>query len=139
MHTVGLIVVLALLALQAGVQLGTQAYALPGLDQRHLGADTHGFANDLVANGQREVLVSPAAADGVYIGTADAAGLDLDLDVEIFEGLGDDLEEQLTRLFFAPAFFQFQTQLIPGSNMRVGGRLTSLLWKVVHVSGESTW
>ena len=97
MHTVRLIVVLALLALQAGVQLGAEAYALPRLDQRHLGTDTQSLANDLVANRQREVLVSPTAADGVHVGTADAAGLDLDLDVEIFEGLGDDLEEKSIR------------------------------------------
>lgn len=38
-HAVGLVIVLALLTLQAGVELGADADALTRLDQRDLGAD----------------------------------------------------------------------------------------------------
>jgi hypothetical protein len=92
MHTVGLIVILALLALQARVQLGAHTYALPGLDQRHLGPDTKSLPNDLVANSQREVLLAPAATDSVHIRTTNTASLDLDLDIKVLEGLGGNLE-----------------------------------------------
>ena len=99
MHAVGLIVVLALFALEAGIQLRTEAHALAGFHQRDFGPDSQGLANDLVADGQREVLVAPAAADGVHIGAADPAGLDLDLDIIVFEWLGRDLERGVNGSF----------------------------------------
>lgn len=48
-----------------------------------------------MANGQREVLLSPSTADSMHIGTADTARLDLDLDVKVLERLGDDLGDGL--------------------------------------------
>lgn len=47
---VRLIVILALAAVQARPGLGADADALPGLDERDLGADAEGLADDLVAN-----------------------------------------------------------------------------------------
>lgn len=39
-----------------------------------------------MSNGQGEVLVSPASADGVYITATHAAALDLDVDIMVTEG-----------------------------------------------------
>lgn len=90
-HTVGLIVILALLTLQARVQLSAHTYALPGLDQRHLGPDTESLPNDLVANSQREVLLAPASTDSVHIRATNTASLNLDLDIIILKGLRSNL------------------------------------------------
>lgn len=45
-----------------------------------------------MADAEGEVLAAPAAADGVNIRATDTAGDDLDLDIVILKGLGDDLE-----------------------------------------------
>ena len=45
-----------------------------------------------MTDAEGEFLVAPAAGDGVHIGGADAAGLDLNLDVVILEWFGYDLE-----------------------------------------------
>jgi hypothetical protein len=94
-HAVGLIVVLALLAFQAGIQLSAETHALTGLDQRHFGPNTQRLTNDLVANSQREVLGAPAAGDGVHVGAAHAAGVDGDVDVAVAEGLERQLPPSL--------------------------------------------
>jgi hypothetical protein len=91
-HAVGLVVVFTLFAFEARVELGAEAHTLAGLHQRDLGPDTQSFANDLVTDAEGEVLVAPAAGDGVHVGGADAAGLDLNLDVVILERFGYDLE-----------------------------------------------
>lgn len=40
---------------------------------------------------ERELLLSPAAADGVVVAAADTARLDLDIDIVVAEGLGLEL------------------------------------------------
>jgi hypothetical protein len=105
---VGLVIVLALLALQAGVELGADADALARLDQSDLGPDAQGLANDLVADAEGEALAAPAAADGVDIGAADAAGLDLDLDIVVLEGLGRDLEGGVS---ISPRFLELSSRV----------------------------
>lgn len=84
---VRLVVVLALAALEARPRLGADADALAGLDQGDLGADAQGLADDLVADGQGEVLVAPASGDRVDVAAADAARLDLDLYIIVAKGL----------------------------------------------------
>jgi hypothetical protein len=52
-----------------------------------------------VTDAEGEFLVAPAAGDGVHIGGADAAGLDLNLDVVILEWFGYDLEAGVSKAF----------------------------------------
>ena len=40
-----------------------------------------------VSYGKREVLLSPASADGVYITATDTAALNLDIDIVVTKGL----------------------------------------------------
>lgn len=104
---VGLVVILALSAVEAGVALSSDTHALAFLDQGHLGADTDGRSNDFldcqldpvshwvccrtVANREGELLVAPATVNGVYIASADTAALDLDIDIIVAKGLGLEL------------------------------------------------
>lgn len=44
-----------------------------------------------MTDAQREVLLSPTAADRVQIAGADSAGLNLDIDIVIAKGLGGQL------------------------------------------------
>lgn len=41
-----------------------------------------------VTDAEGEVLLAPAAGDGVKVAAADAAGFDLDVDIVVFEWLG---------------------------------------------------
>lgn len=41
-----------------------------------------------MTDAEGEVLLAPAAGDGVKVAAADAAGFDLDVDIVVFEWLG---------------------------------------------------
>lgn len=83
---VRLIVVLALLTLQARVYLGTDANTLADLSESNLLADLEDLANDFVSNSQRVGAAAPVARDSVHVAGADAAALDLDVDIVRAEG-----------------------------------------------------
>lgn len=85
---VGLVVILALTALEARIHLSTSTDAVANLGQRHLVADTDNLADNLVTDGQRVGAFTPVAADGVTVAGADAAALDLDVDVVVAKGTG---------------------------------------------------
>ena len=44
-----------------------------------------------MSDAEREVLWSPAACDGVNVAAADAASVDLDIDIVVAEGFRDEL------------------------------------------------
>lgn len=85
---VRLIVVLALLALQARVHLSTDTDALADLGHGDLLANLEDLANDLVADSERVRAASPVAGDGVHVAGADTAALDLDVDIVRAKGAG---------------------------------------------------
>lgn len=73
---------LALRALETRPDLGSDAHAVSLFDARADGlADLDSFANHLMADAEWPFVVTPAARDGVDIGTAHAAGLDLHVDI----------------------------------------------------------
>ena len=82
-----LLVCLAVLARQVGADLRTNTHAVADLDGLHVLADLDSLADDLVADANGERAAAPAAVDGVDIAAADAAAVDGDVDVAVFEGL----------------------------------------------------
>ena len=91
MGAVVLVLALAQVALQACPDLGTDTDAVSLLNERNVLADTHSLADDLVANAEGSLEITPATRDCVNIGSADAAALNLDIDVVTLEGLGCEL------------------------------------------------
>lgn len=81
MSAVCLIVVLALAALQAGVNLSSNTNSLSLLGERHLGPNPEDLADDLVSYGERIRTGAPVTADGVPITGADTTALNLDIDI----------------------------------------------------------
>lgn len=91
MRAIVLIVALALRALEARPDLRSDADAVADLDRLDGGPDFHGLADDLVADADGRGRVAPAARDGVHVGAADAAALDLDVDIVVTKLLGLEL------------------------------------------------
>jgi len=87
-RAVVLLVRLAVVAGQVGLDLGAYTDAVADFDGRDIFADLDGLADDLVADAewQRDIF-APAAGDGVDVGGADSAGVNGDVDVAVFEGL----------------------------------------------------
>lgn len=82
---------LAKLALEARVDCRTDPDAISNLDGGHLTADLDGFADDLVPDTHWQRAASPPTSDSVHIRTADPTGIDLDVDVPVFEFLRGEL------------------------------------------------
>ena len=91
MRTVVLVVRLAKLALQTGTDLSTNTNTVSNLDGCHLVADFDSLADDFVTDTDWERAFAPAASDGMDIGAADSAALNLDVDVTVFELLRFEL------------------------------------------------
>ena len=91
MRAVVLIVALALFALQAGPNLCSHTNSIADLDGLHLVSDLDGFADNLVADTDRQRTVTPTTVDGVDIGTAHTAALDADIDIVVVKLLGLEL------------------------------------------------
>jgi hypothetical protein len=85
---VGLVVVLALLALQAAVDLSTNTDTLSNLGEGDLGANLDDLADNLVTDGERVRAVTPVTVDLVHVTGADTAALNLDINVLLVEGTG---------------------------------------------------
>ena len=85
MGAVVLLICFTELALQACLDLSAHANAVSNLDRGHFVSDFDGFTNDFVADANGERAVSPSASDGVYIGSAYTAALNLDVDVPVLE------------------------------------------------------
>jgi hypothetical protein len=85
---VGLIVVLALMALKTRPNLGTSTDTVADLSESDLITNTENLANNLVAYGERIRAAAPVTADGVAIAGADTAALDLDVDIVLAKGTG---------------------------------------------------
>lgn len=91
MRTIILLICLTDAALQTSLDLRTHTNAITHFHGRDLGANFHRFANHLVAHADREGALAPAAADGVDIGATDAAGVNLNVYIIVFEGFGFEL------------------------------------------------
>ena len=91
-RAVVLVLVLAHVALEARPHLGADADPVAYFDAAlDVLADLHGLADHLVADAERALEVTPAAGACVHVAAADAAALDLDVDVAVLEGLGIEL------------------------------------------------
>ena len=88
MRAVVLVVSLAELALQAGPDLRSNTNTVSDLDGCHLLADLDSLTNDFVTDADWERAIAPTASDCMDIRAADAAALDLDVDVTVFKFLG---------------------------------------------------
>lgn len=95
MRTIVLIIGLAHFALQASPNLSANTDTVSDLDGRYLFTNLDGLTNDFVSDTEWERGFSPAAGDGMDVGTAHTAGLNLDINVTIFEGLCFELENLL--------------------------------------------
>lgn len=91
MRTIVLVVALALRALETGPDLGADTDTIALLDVLDGLADLDRLPDNLVAYADRGMGLAPAAGDGVDIGTADAAALNLDVDVVVAKDLGLEL------------------------------------------------
>ncbi|KAI7197850.1 alcohol dehydrogenase [Hortaea werneckii] len=72
---------LAVGAGQVSLNLRTDTDTVTFLDGLHVLADPDSLANDLVADAERHRGVTPAAIDGVQVGSADTAALNGDIDI----------------------------------------------------------
>lgn len=88
MLAVRLVLVLALVALQARPDLSTDTDSLADLGESDFGTDAHDLADDFVSDGQRVRAVAPVAADGVAVTGADTAAFCLDIHVVVAKGSG---------------------------------------------------
>ena len=86
-----LVVVFALLAFEARPDLSADSNSVSDLDRLHLVANLDCMSNDFVADDEWEGSFAPAAIDGVDIATADAAAVNLDIDVVVAELLWFEL------------------------------------------------
>jgi hypothetical protein len=85
---VGLIVILALTAVQTRPDLGTSTDTVADLCERDLVANTKNLANDLVADSKRVRAFTPVSADGMAITGANTTALDLDVYIVLAKGTG---------------------------------------------------
>jgi hypothetical protein len=83
--------ILADIALEAGPYLGADADTIALLDVLDVLSDVDGTADDFVADTEGAFKISPSAGDRVDVRAADAAALDFDVDVVVFERLGFQL------------------------------------------------
>lgn len=83
---VGLVVVLALLALEAAVNLSTDTDTLADLCESDLVTDANDLADDLVADSKRVRARAPVTVDLVHVTGADTAALNLNVDILWVEG-----------------------------------------------------
>ena len=103
MRTIVLIVTLALWALQASPDLSANTNSIADLSCLDFGSDLDSTADNFVADADRERSFTPAAIDGVDVGTTDAAAFDLDVDVVVTEFLCFELrisQNQLAQVEF---------------------------------------
>lgn len=87
MWAIVLVVALALRALQARPDLSTNTGTVANLECRDLRSNFYDLADNLVADSNGCWGFTPASCDGVHIGTADTAALDLDVDIVLTECL----------------------------------------------------
>lgn len=85
---VGLIVVLALTAVQTRPDLGTSTDTVADLCERDLVTNTKNLANNLVADSKRVGAFTPVSTDGMAITGADTTALDLDVYIVLAKGTG---------------------------------------------------
>lgn len=85
---VGFVVVVALTALAARPNLGTDTNTLANLSEGDLGSDAENLADDLVSNSQRIGAVTPVAANSVPVTGTNTTALDLDVDIIVAKGAG---------------------------------------------------
>ncbi len=91
MGTVVLVVALALFALQARPDLGSNTDAVSVFAAGHLVASFDDMANDLVTDTDGQRNFTPASVDAVDVRAANAAALDLNVKIVGAELLGFEL------------------------------------------------
>ena len=135
-----LIVRLADFTLKAGSDLSTYAHAIADFDSRNLVANTNGLANDLVADAKWQRSISPTSSDGVDIRTANTAGINLDVNVTLFEGLCLVLSQSGQSMPHVAGRFQTRLFLLKIAPFvkRVDHEAFELIW-VRHPEISVTW
>lgn len=96
-RAVVLLVRLAVVAGEIGLDLSANADAVADLDCLHVLADLDGFADDLVADADWQWALAPSAGDRVDIAATDTAALNSDVDVAVLEWLELELCDALVR------------------------------------------
>lgn len=91
MGTVVLVGGLADVTLETAPYLSAYTDPISFFDVLDLFTHPDGFPNNLVTDTERPLEVSPPAGEGVDVGAAHAAALNLDVDVVLLEGLGGEL------------------------------------------------
>ena len=93
-HHVGAVVLLIAFAIDAShvrLDLSSHTDAVADFDGGDILADLDRAADDFVADAQRERDFAPAAGDRVDVAAADAAGIDCNVNVAVFERLEFEL------------------------------------------------
>ena len=93
MRAVVLVVLLADVTLQAGLNLSSHANTVSDLDGLDLVADLDRMANDFVTDAKGERAATPTSADGVDVTGANTASLNGNVDVVVLEWLWLELRK----------------------------------------------
>ena len=91
MWAVVLIVILAVITLQARPNLSSYAHSVADLDCLNFVADCDRMTDDLMTDAYRQGSFAPTSVDQVYIAAADTTAFDLDIDVVVAELLWFEL------------------------------------------------
>ncbi len=83
MWAVVLVVILAVVTLQARPDLSSYAHSIANLHRLDFGADLDSMANDFVTDADRQWSFTPASVDQMYVGAADTTAFDLDVDIVV--------------------------------------------------------
>lgn len=88
MRTVVLVGALALGTFQARPYLCADTHTVAYFDDGHVLANLDSLSDNLVAYAKGTLVIAPAARDGVHIGAAYTASLDLNINIPVAKGLG---------------------------------------------------
>lgn len=94
MRAVVLVVGLADLALETGLDLSADTDTVANFTGRHFVANLDHFPNDFMTHANGQWAFAPAASDCMDVGAADTACFDLNVDVAILEWLRLELRKR---------------------------------------------
>ena len=131
MRAVILVVRLAVVALKAGSDLRANANTITDFAGRDFVANANCLANDLMSYTDWHRRISPASIDCVYVGTADTASIDFDVNVTVLEWLCFELQYS--------ARSKFTSSSLEMTNYLFLLKVTPLLLRIDHKPFEFVW